>query len=114
MSRAFLHNRLSWLLGLALSLTGCSLTQPTPYYEQHALKNLTVVFLDEESLRQHYEQIAGQPAVRFTGPSASKTASTTRGFFDFRTNTIYCTKMDFETCGHELHHATLGRFHPDH
>lgn len=34
-----------------------------------------------------------------------------RGFFDYTTNTIYCPKLDFETCGHELFHAIIGRFH---
>ena len=115
MSFPTLQSRLSCLLWLIITLSGCSaLTPPTPYYEPHTLTNLTIVFVDEESLRQRYEQIFGQPAVRFSGPAASRTANTVRGFYDFRTNTIYCSKMDFETCGHELHHAAIGRFHSDH
>ena len=115
MSRLLSFVPLSWLLGLTLTFSGCSaFTQQSPYVETYTLTNLTVVFVDEDSLRQRYEQIAGQPAVRFSGPSASRTASTVRGFYDFRTNTIYCSKLDFDTCGHELHHAVIGRFHPDH
>lgn len=109
------YRLLAMALGLALTVAGCSFAPSYhSYYEPHIVKNLTVVFLDEESLQERYTLAAGQPAVQFSGTSASRSTSTVRGFFDFRTNTIYCSKMDFETCGHELHHATLGRFHPDH
>lgn len=100
------------LLCLALNVTGCTLAQQGPYYEKHEFTNLTVVLLDEESLRKQYESLSGQSSVKFSSFSPSITVNTVRGFFDFRTNTIYCPKMAFEVCGHELHHALMGHFHP--
>ena len=35
-----------------------------------------------------------------------------RAFFNPKTNTLYCQKWDFTYCGHELHHATDGAWHP--
>ena len=69
--------------------------------------------MNEESLREKYEMLSGHASVQFSGLAASSTVKTVRGFFDFATNTIYCPKMNFEVCGHELHHAIIGRFHPD-
>ncbi|MBI5777487.1 MAG: hypothetical protein HY444_08860 [Nitrospirae bacterium] len=40
-------------------------------------------------------------------------AGTVKGFFDYKTNTIYCTKDNFDVCGHELFHAIMGRFHEE-
>ena len=82
--------------------------------EQHAIKNLTVVFLDEQSLHEQWKHVAGTDAVRFTSQmnSTAPLVHTVQGFYDFASNTLYCPKWNFEVCGHELHHAALGHFHP--
>ncbi len=101
---------------LLLLVGGCALA-PSAYLERHHLNEVTVVFLDEESLQKEWERVTGNPAVAFRSHGSSFSAyslHTVRGFYDFRTRTIYCSKMDFEVCGHELHHAVLGRFHADH
>jgi hypothetical protein len=106
----------SWwpfLCGL-LVLAGCSALQPTPYSEEYTLTNVTVVFLDEQTLRDRYQALSGHSGVLFSAFSPTPSVKTVRGFYDYRTKTIYCPKMDFLACGHELHHATLGRFHVDH
>jgi hypothetical protein len=97
-----------------LILHGCSLIQ-SPYRESHDIKNLKVVFLDEGSLQHEWTTVTQQQAVRFypSRRGGEPTVSTLRGFYDFRTNTLYCSKWDFTTCGHELHHAVLGPFHTD-
>ncbi len=69
--------------------------------------------MNEEGLREKYALLSGHASVQFSGLAASSTVKTVRGFFDFSTNTIYCPKMNFEVCGHELHHAIIGRFHSD-
>lgn len=101
---------------LVAAMGGCA-SPPAPYYERYEIPRLTVVLLDEASLQQKWIEVSGKPAVRLAPPSgyAQSTAMhTVKGFFDFATNTIYCPRMDFAVCGHELHHAVLGRFHPDH
>ena len=101
---------------LAAAVGGCAST-PASYYERYEIPRLTVVLLDEASLQQKWVEVSGRPAVRLappTGYAQSMSVHTVKGFFDFATNTIYCPKMDFTVCGHELHHAVLGRFHPDH
>jgi hypothetical protein len=102
-----------WLgIGTAFFLLGCVPVQQ-PYYERYAIKDLTVVLLDQTSLHHRYEEMAGHAAVTLMGSDSSATIGSVRGFFDPRTNTIYCSKMDFAICGHELHHAIIGRFHPE-
>jgi hypothetical protein len=100
--------------GLLLStLAGCGSVRER-YTERHTIKDLTVVFLDEDSLHEQWKQISGSDAVRFQ-PQTNKdvpNVHTVKGFFDFTSNTLYCPKWNFEVCGHELHHAALGRFHP--
>ncbi|NOS79045.1 MAG: hypothetical protein HOP35_13985 [Nitrospira sp.] len=100
---------------LPLLSTGCSAT-PGRYVEEHEIKQLTVVFLDEASLHEQWSKIAGREAVRLTVPMNSQTpiVKTVRGFYDYSSNTLYCEKWNFEVCGHELHHAALGQFHPQH
>ena len=100
---------------LALASFGCSGIQER-YREKHVIKNLTVVFLDEHSLREQWKQTAGSDAVRFQPHmnSAIPQVQTVQGFYDFTSNTLYCPKWNFEVCGHELHHAALGHFHPSH
>lgn len=99
---------------LLISFSGCSMT-PDTYVEQHAINHLTVVFLDEQSLWKRWETLTGQDAIQIM-PSHDTTpiVKTLQGFFDGTTNTIYCEKWHFEACGHELHHAALGEFHPRH
>ncbi len=100
------------LVGLLYSSSGCSWTS-NRYVERYELKSLTVVFLDENSLRKEWEQVARRDAVRFTSGmnSTVPVVKTVRGFYNFATNTLYCPKWNFEVCGHELHHAALGQFH---
>lgn len=87
------------------------------YYETHEIKNLTVILLDEKALQRRWQAVSGRPAskvLKFTvAGSQMSMADTVKGFFDYRTNTIYCTKDNFDVCGHELFHAILGRFHEE-
>jgi len=100
------------LVGLLYCNSACSLTS-NRYVESYELKSLTVVFLDEDSLKNQWQQLAGRDAVRLTSQMNSTVAvvKTVRGFYNFATNTLYCPKWNFEVCGHELHHAALGQFH---
>lgn len=103
------------LTGLALVfLPGCATNHR--YVEEHEIKQLTVVFLDEQSLHERWTQIAGRAPIQFATPMNSSTplVKTVRGFYDYSTNTLYCEKWNFDVCGHELHHAVLGQFHPQH
>lgn len=99
----------------ALVLSGCALFQSTPYQERYEIKHLTVVLMDEESIRSKWEEISRQPDVKIItiGAEAATQVKTVRGFYDFNTNTIYCPKMNYEVCGHELFHAIFRQFHPD-
>ncbi len=104
------------LTGTALALSaGCSATN-TRYVEEHDIQQLKVVFLDERSLHERWAKIAGREPIQFATPmnSADPIVKTVRGFYDYSSNTLYCEKWNFEVCGHELHHAALGQFHPQH
>ncbi len=94
-------------------LAGCG-TTGSRYVEEHDIKQLKVVFLDERSLHERWTHIAGRDPVRFAAPmsSADPIVKTVLGFYDYSSNTLYCEKWNFEVCGHELHHAALGQFHP--
>lgn len=100
---------------LAASLAGCAESQNDLYHETHIIKNLTVILLDDKALQRSWQYVSGQPAsrtIKFTvAGSQMSTADTVKGFFDYKTNTIYCTKDNFDTCGPELFHAIKGRFH---
>lgn len=112
----FLLRSLPLYIALAFALlAGCS-TANTRYVEEYEIKQLKVVFLDERSLQERWTQVAGRDPVRFTTPmsSTSPVVKTVRGFYDYTSNTLYCEKWNFEVCGHELHHAALGQFHPQH
>ena len=104
------HRVAIWILPLVLG--GCFQHTP-PYYEQHELKNLRVVWLDQATLHDKYEEMSGKPAMALYGTDASAGVQSVKGFYDFKTNTIFCSKMDFAACGHELHHAIIGHFHAD-
>ena len=82
--------------------------------ESHHVTNLTVVFLDEYSLHEQWKTMTATQPIRFVPQmaSAQPAIKTLRGFYDPITATLYCAKWDYETCGHELHHAVLGAFHP--
>lgn len=98
---------------ILLSLSGCMTDHALPG-EKYKLSSLRVVFLDAPHMQAKYEEITGKSAVMMTPRLALNThrrEEVVVGFYDFRTRTIYCPKMDFEVCGHELHHAVLGRFH---
>ncbi|GAB1723816.1 MAG: hypothetical protein NTNFB01_27120 [Nitrospira sp.] len=101
------------LLGVFF-LQGCA-TPAGNYQERHTIKNLTVVFLDEESLHREWQAMSGRQPVIFGSQSGTgiPTLKTLRGFYDWPSNTLYCPKWNFEVCGHELHHAVLGQFHSD-
>ena len=103
------------LLLAASSISGCALLQTPPYEEKHALEHLHVVLMDDESLQAKWMELSGKPSVKFSPPQGNQmtTIKTVRGFFDYSTKTIYCPKLDFEICGHELFHAILGPFHPE-
>lgn len=102
-----------WLL-LMTSLPGCALFQGERYMERYEIRHLTVVLMDEQSIREKWEEVTRTPSVRYftIGPDHAQVITTVRGFYDFETNTIFCPKMNFEVCGHELFHALIGRFHP--
>ena len=95
-----------------VSLAGC--TQQSRYMETHEISNLKVVFLDAESLKELWKSKTGQPGTQFQPWLRGDLASvkTVRGFYDFSSETLYCPKWNYEVCGHELHHAALGHFHP--
>ncbi len=98
---------------LLLTLSGCVRGQ-LPRGEEYELSSLRVVFLDAPQIQAKYEEIAGKSAVMMTPRLVLDThrrEEVVVGFYDFHTHTIYCPKMDFEICGHELHHAVLGQFH---
>jgi len=97
----------------ALALTGCAISSSTPG-EEYEISHLRVVFLDEKQIRDKWEEVTGKTAVMMTPRlvlESKRREEVVGGFYDFHTSTIYCPKMNFEVCGHELHHAVLGRFH---
>ncbi|UVT16258.1 MAG: hypothetical protein H8K04_01440 [Nitrospira sp.] len=99
-----------------LALSGCMTGQP-PSGEEYELSSLRVVFLDAPQIRAKWQEVTGKSALMMTPRLALETQrreEVVLGFYDFRTRTIYCPKMDFEVCGHELHHAVLGQFHFEH
>ena len=101
----------------AVMLAACAESKDDRYYETHEIRNLTVILLDDKALQRRWQYVSGQPAsktIKFTAAGSQMIiADTVKGFFDYKTNTIYCTKDNFEVCGHELFHAIMGRFHED-
>lgn len=94
-------------------VSGCVASTPSPE-EQYELSNLRIVFLDEREIQGKWKEVTGKPAVMMTPRlvmESQRREEVVVGFYDFHTRTIYCPKMNFEVCGHELHHAVLGRFH---
>lgn len=111
-----LRTTLIWGFSLPALFLLAACSMETRYVETHEIPNLKVVFLDEESLHEKWKARTGQPGAEFqpllTGGMAS--LKVIKGFYDFTTDTLYCPKWNFEVCGHELHHAALGHFHPPH
>ena len=105
--------RLVLVLGFSLCLTSVGCSGPERYVEKHEIKDLKIVFLDEQSLHDEWETRTGRQAVRFlpTMKGSLPSIKTVKGFYDFSSNSLYCPKWHFEICGHELHHAALGQFH---
>jgi hypothetical protein len=101
-------------MGVWLTLLFGALGCAGPHYiEEHEIRSLTVVFLDKESLQQQWKSASGHEAMRFSSSMSHDLPSlkVITGFYDFSSNTLYCSKWDYEVCGHELHHAVLGQFH---
>ncbi len=95
------------------AIAGCTVSSRS-LGEQHELSDLRVVFLDEPQIQAKWKEVTGKPAVMMTPRlvlESQRREEVVVGFYDFHTRTIYCPKMNFEVCGHELHHAVLGRFH---
>ncbi|CBK41690.1 exported protein of unknown function [Nitrospira defluvii] len=109
-----LLKKLPLALLAVLPLQGCATAQGN-YQERHIIKHLTVVFLDEESLRHEWQVLSGRQAIVFASQTntAIPALKSLQGFYDWPSNTLYCPKWNFEVCGHELHHAVLGQFHSD-
>lgn len=98
---------------LPLALSACAISQ-FPHDEVYELPSLRIVFLDAPQIQAKYKELTGRSPVMMTPRLVLETQRREEvvvGFYDFRTRTIYCPKMDFEVCGHELHHAVLGQFH---
>lgn len=112
------HSIRALVVCLALSvLSGCMTIGHAPSDEEYELPSLRVVFLDAPHIQAKWEELTGKSALMKTPRLVLETQrreEVVLGFYDFRTRTIYCPKMDFEVCGHELHHAVLGRFHLEH
>jgi len=103
-------------IGCLLSIilfTGCT-SLPSSYKETYEIRNLTIVFLDEASLQKEWTSMKATSPIRFQHKTNADLPMirTLRGFYDSVSYTLYCPKWNFETCGHELHHAVLGPFHP--
>lgn len=103
-----------WTL-VSVSLTACAWLRAPSYEETYQVTHLTVVLMDEGSLQAKWRELSGRASVKFIPQGADGTVSvqTIKGFYDYETKTIYCPKLNFEVCGHELFHAILGPFHPE-
>ncbi len=117
MARDWANRVKAWVAILSSVLllvgSGCAFSHK-PEGETHELSSLRVVFLDRHQIQNKYEEIVGRSAVMTTPRlvlGTQRRQEVVVGFYDYQTRTIYCPKMDFEVCGHELHHAVLGRFH---
>jgi hypothetical protein len=115
MQKSVLNWMVRSLAGAVLfgAIAGCGVSSRS-LGEQYELSDLRVVFLDEPQIQAKWKEVTGKPAVMMTPRlvlESQRREEVVVGFYDFQTRTIYCPKMNFEVCGHELHHAVLGRFH---
>ena len=81
------------------------------YQESHEVAAFKIVFLDQQSLQETYAALYRSAPHHFDLDGSGTTVRSIHGFFDPVTRTLYCSKLDFEVCGHEMHHAVLGAFH---
>ena len=79
---------MKYILLIFLMLTSCG----PMVRSEHSLDGWRVIYNDYDSI----ESLCGIRAV---------------GCADFENKVIYCEKLDFKTCGHELHHITDGTYH---
>ena len=91
-------------------LAGCAGSSGR-YQESYEVAAFKVVFLDQESLHETYATLYRSAPNHFELNGSDTTVRSIHGFFDPITRTLYCSKLDFEVCGHEMHHAVLGAFH---
>ncbi|MCA9472641.1 MAG: hypothetical protein MRJ96_00665 [Nitrospirales bacterium] len=112
--RVLFHTVIVFTLYLMLA-GGMGCSHDGRYRDEHILQDLRVVFVDQETLREEWEQHTGRTGIQFTsfhGEHAPQIKNI-RGFYDLTTKTLYCSKWNFSVCGHELHHAVLGHFHAE-
>ncbi len=105
--------RLALLLCLTLTAAGCA-GAPIGFGEQYEIAQLKVVFMEPPQIQDKWRELSGKSAHMMTPRLAMESERRPEvivGFYDFASQTIYCPKMNFEVCGHELHHALLGKFH---
>lgn len=105
--------RMLIILSCAFFQIACSTANSFDTGERHTV-SLTVVFMDEAQLQAKWTALSGKPAVMLSPRLVLETQKRTEhvlGFYDYVNRTLYCPKMNFEVCGHELHHAVLGPFH---
>ena len=109
-------NLIPALLALAISFSHMSCSSPARYEETYNITDLRIVFLDERSLQERWKARTGRGGIQFQPWLNGNLASikTVKGFYDPVTNTLFCSKWDYDVCGHELHHAALGQFHTPH
>ncbi len=94
--------RQKWSFGGLLLITLFSGCASKPYYHEHNLAQLNVVFTDIETINKLYRERlhqAQKPMDHYV-----------YGFFDPYTNTIYVEEMNFETLGHEVTHAIFAPY----
>jgi hypothetical protein len=105
--------RMLIVLSFAFFQIACSTANSFDTGERHTV-SLTVVFMDEAQLQAKWTALSGKPAVKLSPRLVLETQKRTEhvlGFYDYVNRTLYSPKMNFEVCGHELHHAVLGPFH---
>jgi hypothetical protein len=114
--KTFAHGR-RFLTAVAVTslllVSACTTGRPA-VGEQYEISQLKVVFLEGKQIQEKWRELSGKSAQMMTPRLVmehERRPEVILGFYDFGTNTIYCPKMNFEVCGHELHHALLGRFH---
>ncbi len=105
--------RFSWaflVMGSALVFVGGCSSLGATYFEKHTIGEFQIVLLDEGALHKKWTEVSGQRSSSFDLTSRSENAATLQvvtGFFEPGTNTMYCTNMDLDACGRELHHVVM-------
>ena len=78
---------------IVLLATACA----TPKTEIRHIKDLWVVYTSSEKINQAWQKRGGRGKVR--------------GFYDYKTNTIYTQKDNYSNLGHEMKHVLEGEWH---